>query len=96
MEPPQFDEPVFEDAAEYAPALISLCESPYPDIRRVRCYVRDGIARLEGRLPTYHQKQLAQEIVSRTAGVRGVQNHIVVAKLGDTFAARDFRSNSQD
>jgi hypothetical protein len=95
MEPPQFDKPVFEDAAEDSPAVTSLCESPYPDIRRVHCYLRDGIARLEGRLPTYHQKQLAQEIVRRAVGVHSVVNHIVVAKPSDAIESRDFRRSYQ-
>jgi hypothetical protein len=80
MEPPGYDEPVFEDEAEYSPAVIALSESLYPDIRRVRCYVRDGVARLEGCVPTFHQKQLAQEIVRRTQGVKSVHNDIVVRR----------------
>jgi hypothetical protein len=78
MEPPQYDETVFEGEAEYSPTVSSLCESPYPEIRRVRCYVRDGVARLEGRVSTFHQKQLAQEIVRRAPGVNGIHNHIRV------------------
>jgi hypothetical protein len=80
MEPPRYDEPVFEDEAEYSPAVTVLSESLYPDIRRVRCYVRDGIARLEGHLPTYHQKQLAQEIVRRSPGIKSIHNEIVVKR----------------
>lgn len=78
MEPSQYDEPMFEDEVEYSPAVISLCESPYPEIRRVRCFMRDGVARLEGRVSTFHQKQLAQEIVRRAPGVKGIHNHIFV------------------
>jgi hypothetical protein len=78
METPRYDETVFEDEAEYSPAVTSLCESPYPEIRRVRCYVRDGVACLEGHVSTFYQKQLAQEIVRRTPGVKGIHNHICV------------------
>ena len=77
---PQNDEPVFEDEAEFPTDVISLNESPYLHVRRVCCHVRNGVARLEGRVPTYHQKQLAQEMVRRVPGVTAIHNHVVVAK----------------
>jgi hypothetical protein len=78
MELPRTHNAEFLDEAEYPPAVIALCESNYRSIRRVRCYVRDGVARLEGLLPTFHQKQMAQEIVRRAKGVHRVDNRIVV------------------
>ena len=78
LDTPSYGEPLSESLAEYSPAVIALCESPYAAIRRVRCYLHDGIARLEGRLPTFHQKQLAQEIIRRTVGVKRVDNRISV------------------
>lgn len=78
LELPRRHETEFRGDAEYSPAVIALCRSSHPAIRRVHCFVRDGVAQLEGRLPTFHQKQLAQEIVRHTEGVRRVENRIVV------------------
>ena len=82
-------EPVAHGEFEFSPAAVALTASQYPCVRRVRCYFRDGVARLEGRLPTYHQKQVAQETVRRVPGVRGVDNRIVVGiqkALPDRYA----------
>ena len=78
MEPLRYSQPDIDCLVEYSPAVIAICASPYAAIRRIRCYVLNGVARLEGRLPTYHQKQIAQEIVRRTPGVDMVDNRIVV------------------
>ena len=53
-------------------------ESPYPALREVRCTFSDGIARLDGALPSFYLKQLAQEIVKQHEVVREVHNHISV------------------
>lgn len=73
-----FSESIFDQSVEHSPSVIALCASSHPGIRRVRCYVKRGIARLEGRLGTYYQKQLAQEIVRRVEGVETIDNRIVV------------------
>ena len=78
MIPSRFSSSDNGELAENSPAVIALCNSPYTGIRRIRCYLRNGVARLEGHLPTYHQKQLAQEIVRRTEGVDVVENYILV------------------
>jgi hypothetical protein len=78
MEPEQASEWDVDGLVEYSPAVIALSRSPYAGIRRVRCFVHDGVARLDGRLPSYHQKQLAQELVRRADGVEFVDNRIVV------------------
>jgi osmotically-inducible protein OsmY len=82
MKPPRFSSSDNVESAEYSPAVIALGNSSYTGIRRIRCSLRDGVARLEGRLATYHQKQLAQEIVRRTEGVDVVENYIVVESQG--------------
>jgi len=56
----------------------ALRASPYVSVRRVRCHLTSGIARLEGRLPTFHLKQAAQEAVRNVDGVKAVDNRIVV------------------
>lgn len=78
MERPRCSESFIDSTAANSLAVIALCASPYPAIRRIQCYLHDGIARLEGRLPTYHQKQMAQEIIRHAAGVEGIDNRIVV------------------
>jgi osmotically-inducible protein OsmY len=47
-------------------------------VQGVRSAFADGTLRLAGELPTFYQKQLAQEAVRRVDGVRQVVNDIVV------------------
>ena len=52
--------------------------SAYPSIRRLRCRVRKGRAILRGRVPTFYEKQVAQEAVAAVDGVREVVNRVQV------------------
>jgi osmotically-inducible protein OsmY len=55
-----------------------LQESSYGAIRRLSCDCRRGILFLRGHLPTFYQKQLAQEAVAKLEGVLQVMNEAVV------------------
>ncbi len=46
--------------------------------RDVSCEFRHGVLLLRGRLPSYYQKQLAQEAVKELEGVLQVINNIKV------------------
>jgi osmotically-inducible protein OsmY len=54
--------------------------TPYPTIQKLSCECDDsGVLFLRGRLPTFYQKQLAQEAVARLPGVNQVVNQTEVA-----------------
>jgi osmotically-inducible protein OsmY len=58
----------------------------YPALQHVSCEYHDGVLTLGGRLPTYYLKQVAQEAVAGTEGVRRLDNRIEVpvpARRGD-------------
>jgi osmotically-inducible protein OsmY len=55
-----------------------LRKSPLIWGRRVSCDCRHGVLLLQGRLPSYYQKQLAQEAVKRIDGVWEIINEIEV------------------
>ena len=55
-----------------------LRESPYHQLRELKCEFRDGILILRGQLPSLHLKQLAQTVVQELDSVATVQNHIEV------------------
>ncbi len=57
----------------------ALCATGYPALRGVQIEIERGIVVLWGRVPNYHQKQLAQETAQRVEGVRGIANGIEVA-----------------
>jgi len=59
-------------------ARIRLQHSPYRAIRRVNCRFEDGVLTLEGQVPTFHYKQLAQTAVTHIDGVCRVVNEIEV------------------
>ena len=58
----------------------SLQASEYACIRRLRCEYLEGVVALHGRVTSYYLKQVAQEIVRRTAGVEEVANRIEVVE----------------
>jgi osmotically-inducible protein OsmY len=57
---------------------VQLQHSPYRAIRRVTCRFDDGELTLEGRVPTFHYKQLAQTAVAGMPGVKSIINEITV------------------
>ena len=50
----------------------------YPALREIQIEVERGTVVLWGRVPTYHQKQLAQARAQQVDGVRGIANGIEV------------------
>jgi len=61
-------------------ALAQQCleQSPYVTVRNVSCECEGDVLFLRGRLPSYYQKQLAQEAVAELEGVRQVINQTEV------------------
>ncbi len=53
----------------------------YPSLRSITCVFIDGVLFLEGRVTSFHQKQLAQELIRNIAGVEQISNRIEVAPL---------------
>jgi osmotically-inducible protein OsmY len=56
-----------------------LLRSSYVSLRSVSCVWDRGVLRLQGCLPSFYHKQVAQEAVSRVEGVEQVINEIQVA-----------------
>jgi hypothetical protein len=68
---------------------------PYPALRDVSCLARDGVIYLHGCLPSYHLKQMAQELAAGAAGVRRVVNRIEVsAPSGQARPGRETSAHS--
>ena len=61
-----------------SPVVARLRRSGYPFLRSVKCQDRDGVIVLSGIVPTFHLKQLAQELAAHTQGVGEVQNDLQV------------------
>lgn len=62
-----------------ATAQLRIQMAHYPSLRSITCEYRDGILVLEGRVTSFHHKQLAQELVRNIAGVELISNRIKVA-----------------
>jgi hypothetical protein len=56
-----------------------LRKTPYPALGALSCEYDQGVLFLRGHLPTFYQKQLAQEAVFGLAGVVQVVNETEVA-----------------
>jgi osmotically-inducible protein OsmY len=52
--------------------------SPYRAMRRVSCECKHGVLFLRGRLFSFHEEQVAQEVVAGVNGVTQVVNEIQV------------------
>jgi hypothetical protein len=59
-------------------AKIRLKESPHWAIRGLSCKCCRGVLFLRGHLPSFYQKQLAQEAIGKLEGVLQVVNEAVV------------------
>ncbi|MGO9112076.1 MAG: BON domain-containing protein [Thermoguttaceae bacterium] len=59
-------------------AMERLRASPYKARQRVTCKCKDGVLILRGRLFSFHEKQVAQEVVAGVSGVTQVVNEIQV------------------
>ncbi|HWG45213.1 MAG TPA: BON domain-containing protein [Gemmataceae bacterium] len=65
-----------EKIAELAEA--NLHHEPYLVLRNVKCEYREGVLTLDGCLPSYHLKQVAQTAVASVPGVEHIDNQIKV------------------
>ena len=59
-----------------------LRNSGYGSLDEISCLSDDGVLYLHGCLPSHYLKQVAQEVVSGTAGVCQVINRIMVSRPG--------------
>lgn len=55
-----------------------LLRSSYAELRNVSCKFHEGILTLQGRVPRYYLKQVAQNVVGRLNGVTGINNQLKV------------------
>ena len=67
---------LFQEIAEIAQA--ALRRSAYCELQNVSCDFSGGILTLQGRVPTYHLKQLAQASVAEVPGVVEIHNRLEV------------------
>jgi len=69
-------------------ATRALCKAGFPALRDLDVEVARGVVILWGRVPTYHQKQLAQATVQKLEGVRGIANGVEVVCTPSRRAGR--------
>lgn len=55
-----------------------LRSSSYHSIRQVNCTFRNGVLMIDGQLPSFHMKQVAQDAVKSVEGVDKIVNRIEV------------------
>ena len=58
-----------------------LLSSMYREVRGLACETCDGILILRGQVSSWHQKQVAQETVRHTPGIRMIVNYVEVVPL---------------
>ena len=64
--------------AAQAAANTALQQSPYYFVRKVTCHCVENAVVLEGEVPTFYQKQLAQEALSHLRAMPPIDNRIQV------------------
>jgi hypothetical protein len=89
---------VFEDAVPVKENIESavrqrLHQSPYGELRRLRCSWHAGKLILRGPVSCYYLKQLAQQQVQGLVGVEAIDNRVTVCGRSNLWGSRDeFRS----
>ena len=63
-----------------AAIVTALRSSPYPPLRSILCSERGGILMLQGSVPSYYLKQLAQECVRGAVHGRTLRNRVEVRR----------------
>lgn len=56
----------------------AILASPYLQQRQLKVQAKEGRVVLRGNLPSYFQKQIAQETIKRVEGVESIENEITV------------------
>lgn len=59
----------------------ALCSSGYDPLRTLHAYCDDGRVTLEGRVPTYYLKQVAQSVLRTVSGVQRIDNEVHVTGM---------------
>jgi hypothetical protein len=77
--PPAGDMPT-EDALDHVipTAQLRIQMARHPSLRLLTCEHRDGVLVIEGAVPTFHHKQLAQETMRDIPGVAQIKNMVKV------------------
>jgi osmotically-inducible protein OsmY len=70
--------PLADEVVTQRIAAARLRESPYSELRSLTCRFHRGVLSLQGSVPTYYLKQVAQTIVRQVAGVHRVDNQLQV------------------
>jgi len=54
-------------------------QSLYPELKKIVCTFRHGILTLYGVVPSFHVRQIAQELIQGISGIEIIDNQLVVA-----------------
>jgi hypothetical protein len=74
-----------------------LQQSQYPEIRGVLCKFRHGTLTLNGVVPTFHVRQIAQELVQGLERVQILDNQLVVkARKGSSSHCTESSAGPQE
>jgi hypothetical protein len=63
---------------ESSRAVLALRQSPFPALRKLSLEETDGVVVINGNVPSYYLKQLAQETVRPVLGPRRLSNQVAV------------------
>lgn len=78
MLPPADGNDAMTDGQIVDRAYFALRASGYGQLLRLQIHCEDGRVTLQGRLPTYYLKQVAQSLVLSVAGIRDIDNDVKV------------------
>lgn len=81
-----------DDALRIA-ALNLLQSSGYAALRRLRCEVTGAVVIVQGVVPSYYLKQLAQTVLQRLNGIRTVRN-LVEVRVAEVVQLGDRQENA--
>lgn len=72
-----------------ATAALRLRASSYQALKTITCEYHEGVLILQGSVPSFYQKQVAQELVASLGGVQQIDNRLVVPSAVRNQTAHD-------
>jgi hypothetical protein len=61
-------------------ATVALLQSPLPDLRKLSIEETEMVVLIQGKVPSYYLKQMAQETVMPELAGRSLVNHVTVVR----------------
>ena len=68
-------------------------DSGYVALKHISCRCDDGVLVIDGTVPSYYFKQMAQELARSVEGIHRIENRLIVADAAGSKSREDHSTN---